>query len=262
LGGQPLFTATDSSSKAQPITAPPQTITLSAKTTPATGYMVVIGTGKFYEATDISTVDPQAIYGIWDPLAFGASTIPAGVANTSKSLLTVQTITPAAPVNGVAYFNVSTNMVDYVGKTTPTVVPPRRGWLVNLPNSGERLVYPMELLLNRVIGVGSISPANGVVDPCNANGAGTGYRYFIDGLSGGGLDTTINGVVNVNGYTTAADGRDVILQLKDDPYKVRVCSAGDPDCPDVGFNQCQIDPDSCKKTSRPKIREWRQLFMR
>ena len=221
LGGNALFTAGNS----QPITATPSVIYLSSTSNPAGGYMVVAGTGKFYEVGDISTTAQQSLYGIWDKTRFGAAVIPPGSALTDKTLLVEQTIGSAQlGADNNTYFGISRNPVDYVGTTTPSVTAARRGWYTNLPNVGQRSTYPMNILANRIAVADTISPANVSTDPCSNTGSGTGYLYAFDALSGAGpkqaiLDTNGDSNVDssdliVSGVTTAADGRNAVLNRR------------------------------------------------
>jgi type IV pilus assembly protein PilY1 len=274
LGGSPLFTAGSS----QPITAAPTVVSLSGDTNPSTGYMVVIGTGKFYEISDITTTTTQSIYGIWDAVAFGASTIPTGTSLTNKNLLVAQTFGGAQTgADGNTYFSLSSNTVDYLGKTTPTVVPPRRGWYIDLPNTGQRLVYPMDLLAGQFITADTISPANVSLDPCVNTSGGVGYFYYIDAFTGGGpkvqiLDTNGDGIVNsadllVSGIQTSADGRNVTISgdktSKQETDFTVSTSAG---AIKSSFDRCALNSSLsvCKTgtTLKAKSRQWRQLFMR
>src|SRR5690606_33488399 len=131
LGGQPLFKA----GAARPITAPPAAVPMPivGTTKPDKGYMVLFGTGKFYEITDITNTDPQHLYGVWDPLPFGATVIPPGTALTDTSSLVEQVIGAAQTgENGNNYFAITNNAVDYTSAT------PKRGWHMSLPVTGQR----------------------------------------------------------------------------------------------------------------------------
>ena len=302
LGGNALFTAGNS----QPITATPSVIYLSSTSNPAGGYMVVAGTGKFYEVSDISTTAQQSLYGIWDKTRFGATTIPPGAALTDKTLLVEQTIgSVRTGANNNTYFEISRNPVDYVGTTTPSVTAPRRGWYTHLPNVGQRLTYPINILENRIAVADTVSPANVSLDPCSSTGGGVGYLYVFDALSGAGpkqaiLDTNGDGNVDssdltVSGVTTAADGRNAVLNRRNDKTSkdsrvgnginpgfdfggdnptggtdgdkvpdIDVCivSGADPSCEDVK-SKCEAWDTDCRRNLKKfKSREWRQLFMR
>ena len=267
LGGSPLFTA----GATQPITAAPGVLQLplAGATDPSTGYMVVAGTGKFYEISDITTTTQQSLYGIWDPVAFGAAPIPAGTALTNKSLLVQQTIGAAtvAP-NGNTYYPISTNTVSYTGAT------PKRGWFIDFPKTGQRLVYPIDLLSSRFAAADTISPANVSLDPCSNTSGGTGYFYIVDALTGAGpteaiLDTYGDGNVDtqdliVSGLESWADGRNVTLEVSKTAAATTYVnvSGGNPGGTTIKIS-CALT-GTCLTTTPTKIksREWRQLFMR
>jgi type IV pilus assembly protein PilY1 len=265
LGGSPLFTA----GATQPITATPGLIKLAAPASPSTGYMVIPGTGKFFEVSDITTTTTQSLYGIWDPLAFGAATIPTGSALTDKTRLVEQTIGAAQTgPDGNTYFAISANPVDYTGTT------PKRGWFINLPNSGERLVYPIDVLSGRIAQADTISPSNVSLDPCSNLSGGAGYIYNVDGLTGAGpteaiLDTNGDGNVDtadmiVSGVASMADGRNVTLQADKNAARTKyfTISGGSPGSIQLSFS-CKV-LGTCTGTGSSKIksREWRQLFLR
>ncbi|MCY7319313.1 MAG: hypothetical protein LH617_11410 [Ramlibacter sp.] len=285
LGGIPLFTA----GPTQPITAPPSVIKLDNTSVPSVGNMVIVGTGKFFEVSDITTTASQCLYGIWDAVAFGAATIPAGTALTNKSLMVEQTISAGVARNGNTFYTLSQNPVDYVGTTTPSVVAPRRGWWINLPITGQRMVYPMDILANRFTVADTISPANVSLDPCSNTSGGTGYLYVINALTGAGptaavLDTNGDGRVNTqdlidtngdgtidgrdgapSGIESKADGRNVTLLVdKNEARETYVnCSGGSPGCVQIELT-CGVLGKPCNVVtpSRIKSREWRQLFLR
>jgi type IV pilus assembly protein PilY1 len=234
---------------------------------PSVGYMVVAGTGKFYEVADITNNAQQTLYGIWDPVAFGAATIPAGTSLTNRTTLVQQTI-GAATVgpNGNTYYPISTNAVDYaVGK---------RGWYIDFPYTGQRLVYPLDFLSGRFAAADTISPSNVSLDPCSNLSGGTGYFYILDALSGAGpteavLDTNGDGNVDgsdlvVSGLEGKADGRNVTLEVSKNATRTTYVnvSGGAPGGTLITIS-CRLT-GTCLTTTptRIKSREWRQLFMR
>ena len=267
LAGSPLLAA----GATQPITAAPSVLTLPVVGAPAPtpGYMVVTGTGKFYEISDITSTAQQSLYGIWDPVAFGAASIPVGTSLSSRTSLVQQTIGAAqvAP-NGNTYYPISTNSVSYTGTT------PKRGWFIDFPNTGQRLVYPIDLLSGRFAGADTISPSNVSLDPCSNLTGGTGYFYIVDALTGGGptvpvLDTNGDGNVDssdlvVSGLQDKADGRNVTLEVSRNAARTTYVnvSGGAPGGTLISIS-C-ILTGTCQSTTptRIKSREWRQLFMR
>jgi type IV pilus assembly protein PilY1 len=77
---QNLLQATDSSGNPQPISAPPMVVPVPASAaTPAGSFQVVVGTGKFFEQSDVSDTQLQTVYGVRD------CGILAGCAVTSAS---------------------------------------------------------------------------------------------------------------------------------------------------------------------------------
>jgi type IV pilus assembly protein PilY1 len=266
LGGSPLFPA----GPTQPITAAPAVVTLDSTSVPTKGYIVIAGTGKFYEVSDIKSTDLQTVYGVWDSVPFGTTTIPAGAALTDKSLLVQQTILAPQVINGNTFFSISQNEVDYEGKT----MPPRRGWYLDLNNTGQRLVYPMDVLANRFVVVDSISPANISLDPCANTSSGTGYLYVINALTGAGpteavLDTNGDGNVTSADGTSAgrgggADGRNVTLDIEKTAAKQTYVnlSGGSPGGTLITLTCTLLKNCPEEYGTKFKSREWRQLFMR
>lgn len=260
----------------KPITAAPSVITH-----PKGGYLVSVGTGKFFEAGDISTTGQQTLYGIWDSVAFGSSATSTGVAQTGTTNLVQQTISTKTSVirtiittdlttstQSVTYFDISRNTVDWAIK---------RGWYINLPNSGERIVYPTSSLVDRYIAVDSISPSNVSANVCIQAGQGTGWAYIIDGLTGSGpgeavLDTNGDDRVDsadalFSGITARADGRNTWVKVGGLSDATRTVFAGITGGDGTGT----VLSISCRLTgtcavpgtgSVIKSREWRQLFMR
>lgn len=258
----------------KPITAAPAVIKH-----PQGGYVVSVGTGKFFEATDISTTGQQTMYGVWDSVPFGSTSTPAGVTQTGVTKLVQQTITTGITVTrsyvtsdlttatqDVTYFAVSQNPIDWATQ---------RGWYINLPNSGERVVYPVELLMDRYVAVDAISPSNVSTNACTSSGQGTGWVYLIDGLTGAGpvkpiLDTNGDGSVDasdalVSGFTGRADGRNTWLKVDASSDAVNTkfagITGGDGSGTIVQLN-CSLLGTCVSPISTIKKREWRQLFMR
>ena len=260
----------------KPITAAPAVIKH-----PQGGYLVSVGTGKFFEAADTTSTSQQTLYGVWDSVAFGTTSTPAGVVQTGTTSLVQQTISTGKTVTrtvvttdlttateAITYFTISNNAVDWATK---------RGWFINLPNTGERVVYPMNTLVNRFLAVDAISPTNVSTNPCIQAGQGTGWVYIIDGLTGAGpgepvLDTNGDGNVDsgdslVSGFTARADGRNSWLKVGALSSSSQTIFSGISGGDGSG-NRLKISCSlvgNCPVTGAGTIvksREWRQLFMR
>jgi len=272
LSGSPLLAV----GSTQPITAAPAVILH-----PKGGYLVSVGTGKFFEAADTTTTSQQTLYGVWDSVPFGSVSTPTGVTQTSTTNLVQQTISTNTTVTrtvvttdlttatqSITYFAISNNPVDWAT---------RRGWYIDLPNTGERVVYPMNTLVDRFLAVDAISPANVSTNACIQTGQGTGWVYLIDGLTGAGpgeqvLDTNGDGNVDtsdalVSGFTARADGRNTWLKVGALSSGRRTVFAGVTGGDGSG-NQLKISctlAGNCPVAGTGTIiksREWRQLFMR
>ena len=264
LGGQPLFKAGSS----QPITAQPVVITLplSGAATPTTGNMVVFGTGKFYEVADITTTTQQTLYGIWDnATGFGASST-TGVPLTDTTKLVQQTIgADQTGANGNTYAAISTNAVDYTGTT------PKRGWYMNLPKTGQRNVYPLDLLATRFALADTISPSNVSLDPCVNTSGGTGYQYIFDALTGAGpteaiLDTNGDGNITsadliVSGVAGSADGRNVSIVISSNAETTKYANVSAQSGATLVQISCRLT-GTCATTTTGIKHQVRQLFLR
>ncbi len=264
LGGAALYGA----GSTRPITAQPTVLPLPmvGTTDPKPGYMVVFGTGRFYQTTDTTNVDQQSLFGIWDTAAFGATSY-SSVPFTGTTTLTAQTIGTAQLANGNTYFAVSTNSVPYTGPSA------KRGWYINFPNSGQRLVYPLDLLANRFAVADTIAPVNVNSDPCNTETSGVGYMYIVDALNGGGpteaiLDTNGDGNVDtsdlvVSGIQGKADGRNVSLLVTANELQTVYAnvSGGDPGATQISLS-CRLTNTCVVPAAGGLRRQWRQLFLR
>ncbi|MBP6404681.1 MAG: hypothetical protein KA335_03410 [Ramlibacter sp.] len=282
LGGIPLLKA----GATQPLTAPPSVLKMPLATSvpvgPTAGYVVVAGTGKFFELSDITTTAQQSLYSIWDPLEFGV-TAPAGThldmsIPSDKAKLVEQTIGSSVTTTVNTFSTVSSNTVDY------TATPAKRGCFLNFAGTGQRMVYPIDILANRLAIVDTISPSNVSLDPCVNENGGSASVYILDALTCGAtskplLDTNGDGNVDesdlvVSGFASPADGRNVTLEVGETGRFVN-CSGGSPgctqiapNCADLGTCTCTgpdcpcTNPAGCSNGSGLKSREWRQLFMR
>ena len=263
LAGAPLFKA----GATQPITAQPVIIPLplSGAANPSTGYMVVFGTGKFYEVADITSTTQQTLYGIWDTAAFGATSV-TGVALTDTTKLVQQTIgSDQTGANGNTYAAISTNSVDYTGST------PKRGWYMNLPKTGQRNVYPLDLLATRYALADTISPSNVSLDPCSNTTGGTGFQYIFDALTGAGpteaiLDTNGDGSIGtgdlvVSGVAGAADGRNVSIVITSNAQASKYANVSAQSGSTLVQISCRL-LGTCLTTTTGIKHQVRQLFLR
>ena len=151
-----LTTLTDASSNAQPVTVRPEL-------GEAYGYRVVLlGTGAFLGAPDKSSTATQTIYAIRDDLS-----ATAVVVRTDQVQQTLGTATTA----GV-------DVIRTVTSTTTVDWDAKKGWYIDLPDSGERVNVDPQLQLGTLV-IASNVPNN---DTCSAGGYA--WQNYIDFKTG------------------------------------------------------------------------------
>ena len=182
----PLFTA----ASGQAITARPDVTRF-----PKGGYLVAVGSGRYVDITDNAAGATQAIYGIWDngaPVALAnlqtqsiVSTATGG--SGSNYRLSTHAVGPATDATLVGDNLIS--LSDYYGS--------KKGWKLNLPSSGERVVTEAAIRNGRVV-ISSLIPSTVV---CSYGG--DGWIIDVDVITGNrsaALDTNGDGVINNADY--------------------------------------------------------------
>jgi type IV pilus assembly protein PilY1 len=170
--GAPLFKAVRSG-VAQPITSEPSVVSF-----PEGGQLVVFGTGKFFENSDLTTTATQSIYSIWDA---------AGWSGLGRSDLAVATVSDSGDYRSFA------------GVTNWWSGPSAKyGWYADLPNAGERIVAPSTSLFGLTIISSLIANTS---DPCVINK--DGLLMAVSPITGGNpqvpvFDANKDGVINAS----------------------------------------------------------------
>lgn len=187
-GRQPLFTARDSThGKRQPITVQPSLV----RHPTGVGYLVVFGTGKYFETSDASLDIGRAmtLYGIWDRKAGGQSTTAS---DTGASLNNLAEQNFTSEQKNVTFTNdgdssgthsvrlLSQNPISWYNNNDTVQ---KWGWKldlkVNNKNTGEMIVNDL-LISGKTLFVSSLSPSS---DPCA--GDVSSWLYAIDATTGG-----------------------------------------------------------------------------
>lgn len=173
-----------SSSNPKPLftTASGQTITSRPDVTPhpSGGYLVTVGTGRYLDLTDTTAGSAQALYGIWDQGA-----------EVKMSDLVVQSVLGTVSGTGQPTYRITSYVVGkpatvYTGDnsiTRASYLSGKRGWVLNLPTSGERIVTQAAVRYGKVI-VSSMIPSS---LPCSAGGSG--WIMEVDAVTGNRPDT-------------------------------------------------------------------------
>ncbi|WP_411884490.1 pilus assembly protein [Polaromonas sp. YR568] len=145
----------------QPITTRPELSVISGSS------VVVVGTGRYLGASDITNSVQQSIYAIKDPLT------ATGWGNVrSTGTLVNQTATVATTGANAGKAVGSNNAVDWSSKS---------GWKVDFPNTRERVAINMSLQFN-TLAVTTAVP-NG--DACSSGGSS--WLYYVNVASGSAL---------------------------------------------------------------------------
>ena len=178
--GKPLFKATSTNgSDIQAVTAPPSIIRHPNRT----GYLIVFGTGKYFEETDKSGADSfaQTLYGIWDENT-KAEITSGNSMPIARSSLASQRIESEVQGIGATHGKtresrtISNNTIDWGTK---------KGWYLDLKvgasstYSGEMLIEDMQQVGNSLL-ISTLVPND---DPC-ANGS-SNWLYAINPATGG-----------------------------------------------------------------------------
>ncbi|HET9819095.1 MAG TPA: PilC/PilY family type IV pilus protein, partial [Rhodanobacteraceae bacterium] len=168
--GTKLFTATDASGNAQPITSG----MLAGKDSRTSDVWLFFGTGKYLSSADIADTTAQTWYGII--VQSGTSKIVSNLQN-GRSALVQRTITAQTTGSGaLPARTVSTQVTNTDGSTD---MKGKSGWYLDLlapigtagapVAQGERMVDPNQFQGSLLIGVTRIPQA---ADVCNPSGSG------------------------------------------------------------------------------------------
>lgn len=183
-GGEPMFTATSTvGGKPQPITSAPSLVRHPTRK----GYLVMFGTGKYFEIGDKTGEESfaQTVYGIWDMKTKAEATSAETV---SRSKLQQQTITSATTGTGKTTGAVrdariiSNNAVEWYTDFDSSKPVNKRGWYLDLTLGG----FDGEMMIENMRSLGSMLLLQTLVpndDPC-ANGS-TNWLYAINPATGG-----------------------------------------------------------------------------
>ncbi len=160
-GGAVLF-----STGGKPITSAPD-VTALPNSRP--GYLVGFGTGRYLANADNTNTSGQSIYAIWDNLTSGTVT---------QAQLQQQEIVDTRTISGVS-FRLSSHAVGAPADTnisgtdnaisTSSYYSTKRGWYLDLPASGERVVADIGFRDGRLSATSMIPDAS---SPCAFGGSG------------------------------------------------------------------------------------------
>ncbi len=175
--GKPLFSATDSSGRKQPITIAPRVIYAPG------GYMVLFGTGKYYESADTSNpTQTNSFYGIYDD--------NSNSNYVSKGRDQFNTVTAIPSSDGKSYtFSSNAYALGYAAGRSP-------GWKLDFPDQTEKQVTAITVSDGAVF-FNSLTGTDG----CGTSGSSRSYA--LKALTGMPLSGSLSGYQSTTGVLGA-----------------------------------------------------------
>jgi len=200
-GGAALFTATSAAGVAQPITQAPLVFDHSLG-----GKLLVFGTGVLSTEADANSTAAQSMYGVRDQ---AGDTLARPM---TRAVLEARTLSQVAATSGATFYSLAGTSVNWATQ---------RGWVTDLNAlAGMRVVYPSQMVSNKVALVSTVVPARDVIVCDAAIGQGVNFLFPVEqGLNpdypmfdtnGDGLFTVADSLVA--GYGTNADGIDAVIR--------------------------------------------------
>ena len=168
FGGEPLFVAENEDGYVGPITTRPAIMRHPLSI--SEGVLVLVGTGKYLEVADDSTDRPvQSIYAVWDRDGYYNKALNQrnsyGEHNFTRDDLEHPEIDVDVESNTRVIHDYAPNTPIWFNEEGE---PESRGWVVDLPEAGERIVREIVLRDDTAFFV-TLIPAE---DPCAAGGKG------------------------------------------------------------------------------------------
>ena len=298
--GTAMFAATDSGGTAQPITASPVVFNHAQG-----GKIVIFGTGKLFADADASDTQVQTTYAVWDKTADMAFSRPMSRSNLTGRTLTAfrgtgsASATTFVSLTDVAAIDWTVSRgwridLDVTVPGDPSTIPPTPATVLR-----PRVIYPTLVAGFDTAVVSTVAPAQGVLGVCDSL-SGTALNMLLPVQSGLNpttktFDTNGSGSASsadsyAVGYSTAADGVDVVVRSKNtdgtdginDPgggghegdCTGAKCSGGgecisSPECPEAGTCLATIQSATAGMTvcipsgaaaTRKMDRVWRRII--
>lgn len=202
----PMFLARTSAGAVQPITAAP-TIIRGPRTAAGETFYVVVGTGKYLEATDKTSTAQNSVYNLYDNGEATSANAAGEPLIKGRGRLQQLTISTVTGVITAATFN-------YGRAASDADTTQRSGWYFDFGISGERQIFSGDQFGQTLI-FGSIIPAaSGGAGSCQALGGG-GKDYRINLATGGGTFT--NTTTGIPGQFVLLDNpnSDIVKRISD-----------------------------------------------
>jgi len=184
---QPLYVTTDGATpaKRQPITSAPLWIAH-----PLGGVQVMFGTGQNLQDSDPMNTGIQTLYAIWDKSSYdtqnGLTSSDTGAIgpSESRSILVQQSFTGAVtrtdPDTGATLSTEYSNSTAHPVKYSRTDVSAKRGWYLDYPLTGERVLTTPVRLPGNLAAIFSTVPTSGTAgESCDELGTNDPSRLTV-----------------------------------------------------------------------------------
>lgn len=235
----PLFVAKDASNNLQPITT--AIVAAAVQTGTVSRAMLFFGTGQKTPQTTTSgdvynTTGTQTFYGIWDwdmatwnllSSVQYASLAETQTFNSSNLLVqtSTETTTSSGSTNGNRYL--STGTVCWQGSTACSSGNTQFGWMYNLPDGNEQIIYNPTIIDGAIV-VNTAIPPTISATQCKANQQ-TGWTMSFDAASGGNLsEGFFPGSPGASGEATNGVGTPTAVVYGGQTYLVTQTVTGTP----------------------------------
>ena len=217
-GGKPLFKAVADTGSRQPITSAPSLV----RHPTGMGYLVIFGTGKFFD-TDDKEGDKsmaQSVYGIWDKQTLGEEASNPAITRGSLQAQSIVTQTTVAADGTTRQGRViSDNNVRWQASGSQSA---QNGWYLNLTRSDGEMVVENMAQLGRTLFFQSLVPND---DPCGDGAAN--WTYALNPFTGGRTPqhafdyqpTGDVGTSNISAIRQDGEGGGTISQNSDSSYQ-------------------------------------------
>lgn len=267
---QPFLRASDSDNATVP---QPITTAVAWMPHPLGGIQLLFGTGQLLQPTDPANKAVQTVYSVWDKSKYKGT----GDALTSEDLgrladadirerLVSQPVTGAIPVvdtddvtHDDAYQASASNAVGYARNDEKAP----RGWFVDLPVSGERLIVHPQTFLGRKAIFTTTAPSEASAqescDPPSTSGQHwLNVRDMITGqLPKGGVFYAQHTTTSIDTATRARIGSNEFVLLPGQGDRFRIARANGGKSTGQGKD---VSPDELKDIVPPPARaDWREL---
>jgi type IV pilus assembly protein PilY1 len=204
-GGGAMFTATNGSGTAQPITASPVVYNHAQG-----GWLVLFGTGKLFSTADGTDTSVQSVYAVWDK---PADTVLRPIARSALATRSLTTFAGTGTASSTTFIGISGSTIDWTSQ---------RGWLMDITGvlPGGKIVYPLQVLGYDTALVKAVAPVQGTPAACDSS-TGNSLELLLPVQTGStppnhNVDTNGDGMANGSdayavGFMTTASGVDAVI---------------------------------------------------